>query len=225
MAVVHNTTMSPTKLALLAAWLPGQPWYAGTGGRTPDLIRAGGFRLDDPRGEVGIELMAVTDQSGDGAATYHVPMTYRASAIHGLENALVGTSEHGVLGRRWIYDGAADPVLVAELVALIQGEVQAQAQRVSNTPDTTVASIPVSRSRLSVSGVPVRLASESATEILLRAAAAEGDAGNLVVRITRLLSPGPEPPAPAEGRGSVSASWQLLDGTRARGMFAEAWLR
>jgi hypothetical protein len=224
MAVVHNTTMNPTKLALLAAWLPGQPWYTGTG-RTPDLGRAGGFRLDDPHGEVGIEFMAVTDQSGDRAASYLVPMTYRANAIDELASALIGTSEHGVLGRRWIYDGAADPVLVAELVALIQGEVRAQAQSVSNTPDTTVTSTPVSGSRLSVSGAPVLSASESATEILLRATAAEGDGGDLVVRIIRLLSPGSEPPAPAEGRGSVSASWRLPDGAQARGMFAEAWIR
>ena len=27
MAIIHNTTMSPGKLELLTAWLPGQPWY------------------------------------------------------------------------------------------------------------------------------------------------------------------------------------------------------
>lgn len=124
MAVIHQTTMSPAKLELLAAWLPGQPWYIGTG-RGPDLVRAGGFRLDDPRGEVGIEFMAVTDLSGDRATTYHVPITYRGNALDGAGSTLVGTAEHGVLGRRWVYDGAADPVLIAQLVALMQGEVQA----------------------------------------------------------------------------------------------------
>jgi Maltokinase N-terminal cap domain len=54
MAIVHNTTMSPGKLELLTAWLPAQPWYLGTG-RAPELVKAGGFRLDDPEGEVGIE--------------------------------------------------------------------------------------------------------------------------------------------------------------------------
>ena len=43
-----------------------------------------------------------------------------------------------MLGRRWIYDGVRDPVLVAQLVALIQGGAQAQAQSVSNTADPTV---------------------------------------------------------------------------------------
>jgi hypothetical protein len=32
--------------------------------REPELARAGGFRLDDPQGEVGIEFMVVTDGSG-----------------------------------------------------------------------------------------------------------------------------------------------------------------
>jgi hypothetical protein len=51
-AIIHNTTMVPTKLELLTAWLPRQPWYLGAG--RPELARAGGFRLDDPAGEVGI---------------------------------------------------------------------------------------------------------------------------------------------------------------------------
>jgi hypothetical protein len=221
MAIVHNTTMSPTKLALLTAWLPGQPWYAGTG-RAPDLIRAGGFRLDDPRGEVGIEFMAVTDQSSEGATTYQVPMTYRACAVHELASSLIGTSEHGVLGRRWIYDGAADTVLVTQLVALIQGEAQAQAQSVSNTPDATVACTPVSRARLAVSGPPELSGSASGTEILMRATSADGHVGDLVVRLTRVLSLAA---GPGEGRGGVSAGWQLPDGTQARGRFAEAWIR
>src|SRR5438477_104622 len=36
MAIIHNTTMSPGKLELLAAWLPAQPWFPG-GGREPEL--------------------------------------------------------------------------------------------------------------------------------------------------------------------------------------------
>jgi hypothetical protein len=239
MAVVHNTTMNPTKRALVAAWLPGQPWYADTG-QAPDLVRVGGFRLDDPEGEVGIEFVAVTDQSGDGATTYHVPMTYRASAIDELASALIGTSEHGVLGLRWIYDGAADPVLVAQLVALMQGDIQAQAQSVSNTPDPTVESTPVSRAGLSVSGLsvsglpvsslpvsglPELAGNVSGTEVVLPAVAADDGLGDLVVRITRRLSPVASTAGPGEGHGGVSANWQLPDGTLTRGMFAGAWIR
>ena len=62
MATIHRTTMAPTKLELLAAWLPQQPWFVGDD--RPALSRAGGFRLDDAAGEVGIEFMLVTDGAG-----------------------------------------------------------------------------------------------------------------------------------------------------------------
>ncbi|WP_344318545.1 maltokinase N-terminal cap-like domain-containing protein, partial [Streptomyces yatensis] len=137
MSIIHKTTMSPTKTELLTAWLPGQPWYAAAE-RAPELSRVGGFRLDDPEGEVGIEFMVVRDDAGDRPAWYHVPMTYRAAPLAGAEQALIGTTEHGVLGQRWIYDGAHDPVLVGQLLALLQGRAEPQAQSVSDTPDPSV---------------------------------------------------------------------------------------
>jgi hypothetical protein len=139
MAVIHHTTLTPGKLELLAAWLPAQPWYARTG-RQPELSRAGGFRLDDPDGEVGIEFMVVTDSSGDRPCIYHVPLSYRGAPLDGADDALIGTTEHGVLGTRWVYDGPRDPVLFGQLLALIQGEAEPQAQGASNAPDRTVGS-------------------------------------------------------------------------------------
>ncbi len=65
MAIIHNTTMSPGQLELLTGWLPAQPWYRQTG-HEPSLAKSGGFRLDDPQGEVGIEFMVVTDGPGTG---------------------------------------------------------------------------------------------------------------------------------------------------------------
>lgn len=133
MAVIYKTTMTPSKLELLAAWLPRQPWYIGTASE-PHLTKAGGFRLDDPQGEVGIEFMVVTDNSGERPRSYHVPLSYRGAPLDGADRALIGTSEHGVLGRRWVYDGTHDPVLVAQLLDLLQGRAEPQAQSETDTP-------------------------------------------------------------------------------------------
>jgi hypothetical protein len=192
MAVVHHTTLTPGKLDLLAGWLPSQPWYSATG-RPPELARAGGFRLDDPAGDVGIEFMVVTDQSGEQPATYHVPMTYRGAPLAGAGHALIGKAEHGVLGTRWIYDGAQDPVLTAQLIALLQGTTEAQAQSVTDTPDPSVVS--------HFTGT---------------------DLGPADLRIIRQLRPGPQDPrtSPSGSRGYVEGGWQLPDGTAVRGRLA-----
>lgn len=52
MAAIHRTTMTPTKLQLLTGWLPKQSWYMGDA-PTPELVKAGGFRLDDPKARSG----------------------------------------------------------------------------------------------------------------------------------------------------------------------------
>ncbi|MET8654329.1 maltokinase N-terminal cap-like domain-containing protein [Nocardia aurea] len=136
MAIVHNTTLVPSKLELLTVWLPRQSWYRGP--ERPRLARAGGFRLDDPEGEVGIEVVVVTDAAGTEPVGYVVPMTYRAAALPECADALVGTTEHGVLGTRFVYDAPADPVFRTQLRALVRGGVRAQAQHASDTPDPTV---------------------------------------------------------------------------------------
>jgi hypothetical protein len=192
LATVYPTTLVPSKLELLAAWLPRQDWYRGAA-QQPQLVRAGGFRLDDPAGEVGIEFMVVLD-SGDNAgkaASYLVPMTYRGSALPGAGDALIGTAEHGVLGERWIYEGTRDPVLLAALTELVAGRVQAQAQRESDTPDPTVLSSPI--------------------------AAQPGE--RLDFRFARLLTPAdsktPDP-------GQVTAPWTGSDGRLVRSVFVTA---
>jgi hypothetical protein len=238
MAIIHSTaTMSPTKLELLASWLPAQPWYLDQE-REPELARAGGFRLDDPRGEVGIEFMVVTDGSGARVASYLVPMTYRASALASANGALIGTAEHGVLGRRWIYDGVHDPVLVAQLVALIQGDAEPQAQSVSDTPDPTVISEPVTSGSLTAIGSAV-VSEPSGTVLRVETAGAGGvRGGRLVVRVSRVLQPdGTSAPAASAGsagsaasagsvagagRPCLTATWRLPDGTRVRSIMASA---
>ncbi|MGL3806524.1 maltokinase N-terminal cap-like domain-containing protein [Paeniglutamicibacter sp. R2-26] len=136
MSVIFETTMAPTKRELMASWLPGQSWFAGN--TAPSLRVVGGFRLDDPAGKVGLEMILVLDEAPEAPVLYHVPLSYRGEALPGAEGFLVGTSEHGVLGTRWIYDAAGDPVWQEQVRALAAGSVQAQHQSTSNTPEPAV---------------------------------------------------------------------------------------
>ncbi|CAL9664725.1 hypothetical protein SUDANB105_07181 [Streptomyces sp. enrichment culture] len=171
MAAIHHTTMTPTKLELLAGWLPKQSWYVGHAG-TPEPVKAGGFRLDDPEGEVGIEFMVVADAGAPEPVAYLVPMGYRGAALEGVPGeALIGTSEHGVLGTRWIYDGVHDPVVTAQLRALLRGEAVPQHQNESDTPDPTVTV----RGTGPGDGFDVRL-----NRVLRPAEAEQGASGQLV---------------------------------------------
>ncbi|MFJ7198171.1 MULTISPECIES: 1,4-alpha-glucan branching protein [unclassified Streptomyces] len=209
MAVIHRTTLTPTKLELLATWLPAQPWYRGTG-QQPEPARTGGFRLDDPKGEVGIEIMVVTDTSGDRPVTYQVLFSYRGAPLAGADDALIGTTEHGVLGQRWVYDGARDPVVVAQLLALLAGEAEPQMQSTSDTPDPSVTA------RLDASGITAELASFTAanspdgTDILVTTAP---DGRELAVHLNRVLRPGQN--ADSQALGHVTAPAPLPDGTPA----------
>ncbi len=217
MAVIHRTTLTPGKLELLSAWLPTQPWYRDAG-RAPELDRAGGFRLDDPDGEVGLEFMAVTDAAT--GTTYHVPLTYRADALPGMEHGLITTAEHGVLGRRWVYDGTHDLVLTTQLVALIQGQAEPQAQRISDTPDPTVTTgPPLADGPLTVTGAPTVASTGEGTELRVPVTT-----GTAVLEIIRVLQPG-DGGDHGHGHGGgagISATWELPDGTQARGVFVTA---
>lgn len=118
--------------------MPKQSWYIGYNA-TPELVKAGGFRLDDPDGEVGIEFMVVADVAAQEEVAYLVPISYRGAALQDAPGeALIGTCEHGVLGTRWVYDGVHDPVVTAQLTALLRGEAVAQDQDESDTLDPTV---------------------------------------------------------------------------------------
>jgi hypothetical protein len=221
MAIIHQTTMNPGKLDLLTAWLPRQPWYRGAG-REPELTRAGGFRLDDPAGEVGIEFMVVADAAAGDAVFYQVPMTYRGGPLAGADDALIGTSEHGVLGTRWLYDGVRDPVLVAEMAACVQGEAKPQAQGVSHTPDPTVLVQPAESgdglfAPFTPADTAVVASGPSGTDLRLVTAA-----GELILRLARVLRPDSGYAGEPAWQPCLSATWRLPDGTRARGVFVSA---
>lgn len=116
MAILHRADVRPTKLELIHDWLPRQPWYPG--GADPQLRAVGAYRFDDPDGEVGVETHLVRIDDGP---LLQVPLTYRGAPLPSREQWLVGTMEHSVLGRRWVYDACADPVYTATLAATILG--------------------------------------------------------------------------------------------------------
>lgn len=121
MGIVHHTaTLSPTKQELVEAWLPNRSWAGGrqvTG-------KVAEYRFDDPDGEVGVETILWRTDEG---AVVQTPLTYRAAPLDGAEAHLVGTTDHSVLGQRWVYDGCGDPVWASTLVhAISTGGRQAQ---------------------------------------------------------------------------------------------------
>lgn len=141
MALLHRATLRPTKLDLLATWLPGRPWYQGPAGA--DVVSRGAYRFDDPAGAVGIETMLVGAADGP---VHQVPLTYRDAPLAGAEDWLLGTTEHSTLGTRWVYDGCADPVYAAALAHAVRtGAGQAEqyfevdGRREVRAPSMTVA--------------------------------------------------------------------------------------
>jgi hypothetical protein len=110
MAHLYHADLTPSKLELLARWVPSQPWFEGDAGS--DFSTVASFRLDDPDGEVGLETLLM--RAGDGPVL-QIPVTYRASPLPGGEAWLIGTTQHSVLGERWVYDATGDPVSLAAI--------------------------------------------------------------------------------------------------------------
>src|SRR5262249_14337643 len=120
MGLVHRATLAPSKQELLEGWLPSRPWSTGA----TKVEKVAEYRFDDPAGEVGVET--ILWRTG-GGSVLPAPFTYRAAPLDSAEAHLVGTSDHSVLGPRWVYDGCADPIWAQTLVtAILTGGTQAQ---------------------------------------------------------------------------------------------------
>jgi len=168
MALLHRAKLHPTKLELLAAWLPSRPWYQGQD--THGIVRVAGYRFDDPAGAVGIETMLV--KAGDGPI-HQIPLTYRHAPLDGGDRWLVGTTEHSVLGRRWVYDACADPVYTAALAtAIFAGTGQAEeffevdGQREHRAPTMAITSNDAQYASVPTGGPPRRVVDDDPTLIV-----------------------------------------------------------
>lgn len=175
MAIIHKATLSPSKLELIADYLPTQPWFIQDG--APELI--GAYRFDDPAGEVGLETHVVA--AGD--RIYQVPLSYRGYELAGAQEWLIGTMEHSVLGKRWVYDACADPVYVKALAtAILTGQEEA-ALIVDGEPEPRPSTVTVKGSGTLDGGVPALSASApvsgSGVTII--------DAGELRLKVARVV--------------------------------------
>ncbi|GAA4126096.1 trehalose biosynthesis protein [Knoellia locipacati] len=195
MAEIHKgATITPTKAELVAAWMGSQRWYAAKG-TSPVVTRLASWRLGDPAGEVGVEVLVVADSSGPSPVVYQVPLTYRGAPLEGAEHALVGTMEHSVLGPRWVYDAPHDPVYAAQLLELVQGRVRAESSAASDATDDTVVATPgAAWSReVRVVGSKVLSGEQSNTSVILDCEDADGASVPVIVKVFRMLSTGENP--------------------------------
>jgi Maltokinase N-terminal cap domain len=120
MALVHRATLAPSKQQLVESWLPTRSWASGH----TVAAKLAEYRFDDPAGEVGVETILWRTDNG---AILQTPLTYRAAPLANAETHLIGTSEHSVLGRRWVYDGCGDHVWATTLAkTILTGGAQAQ---------------------------------------------------------------------------------------------------
>ena len=215
MAILHQAEVRPTKLELLADWLPTQSWFAGEA--DAEFINVAAYRFDDPDGEVGVETIFVRTGTGP---TMQVPLTYRGAPLEGAEASLICTMDHTVLGKRWVYDGVGDPVYLQTLaMTTLNGEHQvalivenADGSRIQREPSVLV-------SGTGTGNVTVEL--PSVQEIIVSDKGVETDVtvGPLTVRVHRVF--GKDAANGAEfvsgSGGSTSAlvgSWAESDGTQ-----------
>lgn len=199
MALLYtDTTLVPSKLELVAEWLPKQPWFTGD---PTKIARVSGYRLDDPEGEVGIDGLLV---SAGEDRVYHVPLTYRGAPLDGGEAHLVGTMEHGVLGTRWVTEGIGDPVYRA-VIAQVIAQGGTGGEELVHQPDGSTVAREIEMP-LHGSGEPEAQVPELwAAEVSLAGEASVASTGFTTMRVIHV--PGPDAPAARGAAGTLTATW------------------
>lgn len=195
MAIIHQATLTPSKLELLGAYL--SDWIQLVEHVGDSLTSVGAYRFDDPAGEVGIETHILTSEGGP---FLHIPVTYRSAPRAGIDGALIGTMEHSVLGTRWMYDATTEPIYVGELVrTILTGGLEAP--EMVETPDgprprATKAQIRGSgHDDAAVPAIGSVAAERSGTTTRIVA-------GDTTIVVSHVLSDGDPPPSP-----HVSGVW------------------
>lgn len=111
---------------LLVRWLPRQRWMPALGSRVgaePDLTPQSVVRItevsDGDTGTVQCLLVVLTVRGPLRHTRLCVPLTVRTVEDFSLRSHLVGTVDDLLLGKSYVYDGAADPVFVLALADAI----------------------------------------------------------------------------------------------------------
>jgi hypothetical protein len=125
-------------------------------------------------------------------------MTYRGAPLEGAEEHLIDTTDHSVLGKRWVYDACGDPVGVSALLTAITTggheaalEMEQGGEIVTFDPTCRVVGSGTATAGVSVDAVTVV---DHGDPTVVRAGAHE-----LVV--ARVLGPG------VTGRETLTATW------------------
>ena len=112
---------------LLVRWLPRQRWMPGLGvpaGAEPDITPQSVVRIaevaDPHAGTVQCLLVVLAVRGPASRTRLCVPLTVRTVEDHALRPHLIGTVDDLLLGRTFVYDGAADPVFVLALADAIR---------------------------------------------------------------------------------------------------------
>ncbi|HKM24427.1 MAG TPA: hypothetical protein VJY40_02155, partial [Corynebacterium sp.] len=100
-ALIYDAELDPTKEDIAAR-------YAGI------VTLLGSYRLVDPDGEVGIEVLIGSDLDGRGV---QLPLTYRSSELDDSHTLI--EVDHSVLGRRYVSNALGDPVAVTQIIRTI----------------------------------------------------------------------------------------------------------
>lgn len=197
MAVLHgDASLSPSKLEVLTAWLPSQPWAP----RGPIEIIAS-YRLDDPAGHVGVECFALSV----GSAVVHLPVTYRGAPLEG--GVLIGEMEHSQLGHRWVYDGSADPVAVAAIIrTIVSGGEQARLEIHRRNAEVEERE-PAATVRGSGHGSPDEVGNIDGVSLESLGAVASVSAGGYDLDVLRVVGSGP-----VSGEQTLFAVWPGFEG-------------
>ena len=198
MAHLHDATITPGKRDLIKGWLPSRAWFAGDlDGRRP----VASFRFDDPAGHVGVECFLMGAAEGSTAPTLLVPMSYRGAPLDGAEEHLIGTTQHSVLGPRWVYDGCGDPVAVSAILSAIltgghEAELTIEQDGRMVTLDPTC--------RVSGSGTATEAVAAETVTVLDAGDPTVTRAGDLELVLARVV--GPRQPG-VDGEQTLTAQW------------------